>query len=670
MSTATRMIEQGIGPWALSADGTELIRGTTSPAGRWPRQSGSWSQEPRIPLAPRKPCRAVLVGESVARGFLLDPVVTLADLCHEALDRSGQQDRVELVDLAANNLAPDQALDLCRAAAELQASVIVLYAGNNFLRSTPWLAPDTRSRTAQIFREGGYAAYLAARRQAVADAAESFCRDVRRVAAQTGVKVVVVLPAVNLLDWQSPWVVPSWLPEGRLAAWSAARARLDAMPEPTAGPGSSAAAQEEAEARLELAELLVRLDGETTPRPLEIAGRCLVELGQPDKGLELLNRALSLGADPANYDRRCPPEVSRHLRQLGAIPGFSLVDVPSRLQARFGVQAFSRDVFLDYCHHTQDSLRLVADDIAAAILSCAGITEPAETGGHGGKNGQNERRARAGQSRAAAAGRAESGAAAPHLADGYLLSALHNQHWGQCAGIVRHWISQAARTDPRAGDTLATYFAASRPDARFWLAGQQLAAQSPRLYWFLRNFSHHAVLDAEFARRALRALDAPSAAALRAVLGRMRSGLQVENAGGDGLSLLEPYWRERDGPPQEETVFTSERGPVTRYGFLTTARVPLRLDAVLAVGPGLPGGHFGIMLNDAPMHEGDMTPQWSSHEVPLPPAALRPGANELCFTWPAGSRDAEWIAETMRTLGTGPESHPLARIARLRLRAA
>jgi hypothetical protein len=150
----------------------------------------------------------------------------------------------------------------------------------------------------------------------------------------------------------------------------------------------------------------------------------------------------------------------------------------------------------------------------------------------------------------------------------------------------------------------------------------------------------------------------------------MSSGLRVEDVDGDGVSLLEPYWRERDGPLQEETVFTGERSPVTRYGFVTSGAVPLRLEAVLAAGPGLSAGHFGIRLNGGDLHVAEMTSEWRCCEVALPPAVLRPGANELDFVWPAASRDAGWIAEAMQILGIGPESHPLVRIARLRLSAA
>ena len=290
--------------------------------------------------------------------------MTLAGLCGEAFERAGRGGDLEVVDFAVNSLSPDGALKLCRAAVELGSSVIVLYVGNNFLRSTPWLEAGTRASTAEALRTGGYPNYHAARREAVSGLARRFRREMEELCAGAGVQVVVVVPAVNLLDWRSPWVAPTWLPEDELADWTATWRRLE-----TAGPEDSA----------DLARRLTELDGAATPRPLEIVGADLVRRGEVDEGLGLLEESVGVGADPANYDRRCPPEVAAELRLLGEAPGFRLVDVPVRSRERFGARAFGRHAFLDYCHHTLESFRLIADDIAGEVLTSVG--EPGASGG-------------------------------------------------------------------------------------------------------------------------------------------------------------------------------------------------------------------------------------------------------------------------------------------------
>jgi hypothetical protein len=437
MSAGGRVIEAGIGPWSLSADGSALVRQEHGYAEGWPRESGSWSPAERIEVRPGPSVRVTLVGESVARGFLLDPVVTLADLCRDAFKRVGAD--IELVDLAVNNLSPQGAVKLCRAAIELGSAAIVLYVGNNFLRSTPWLEPDQRSSTAELFQCGGYPEYLAARRRALVTLAREFRGETERLCTEAGMPLVVVVPAVNLLDWRSPWVVPAWLPAERVAEWAVTREELAALPDEDTSPDL-------ADRRSELADRLAGLDGGSTPRPLEIIGRDMVCCGRDTGGLELLTEAVGVGADPAHYDRRCPLEVATELRLLGATPGFRLVDVPARAQQRWGSRAFGKDVFLDYCHHTSESLGAVAGDIAVEVAAAIGAPV------------------------SGVPARSEPDLPADRLAECYLLSALHNQHWGQSAATVQHWIAAALRTDRSSVDNLVSYFAMSVPTALFWLS--------------------------------------------------------------------------------------------------------------------------------------------------------------------------------------------------------
>ncbi|MEU0472353.1 hypothetical protein ACFW5S_20135 [Streptomyces olivaceus] len=637
MGTFRRILDEGFGPWALSEDGTCLVRRDDRPPGEFPRQSGCWSRDEQIPVEPRKPFRVAVVGESVARGFLLDPVVTLPDLCRTAFQEAGLDDRLELVDFTVNGLSAAGAAKLCQAAAELRCAMIVLYVGNNFPRSTPWLDdPETRQDAARTFADRGYADYLAARREAMTAFARDFCQEVEEVCRTAGIPLVVVVPATNQLDWHAPWVVPTWLPENRLAEWTATRRRLD---EPADGD-----AAEDPARRLALAERMTALDGGTTARPMEIAGRSLVRLGREAEGVALLSRAVSTGADPANYERRCPAEVADELRLLGRAAGFRLVDVPALTRERYGIGALGQEIFLDYCHHTLASLREVAADIVAEI--CAGLgLEPAP--------GWPER-----------LGRAVS-PPAREMATAYLLSALHNQHWGQSADVVEHWLRCAVQTDPTCVEDLATYFTMSLPEAQFWLLGDSLAARTDRMYWFLKNFSHLPVLDARFAERALRSLPEDGGQRLAKELDALWRELRVEQRG--DVNLLDTFWRERDSGPRPFTVVAGEDVPVSRYGFVTSGELPLTLDVVLAAGPGIRGGRFDMRLNGRPCHVGDVTAEWRHERIVLPASLLRAGVNELTYTWTTAGRDPDVATAAVSTFGTGPENQDLVRLARMRL---
>lgn len=636
MSGSHAVLAGGIGPWSLSDDGRALIRRGDPPSTAWPRQGGSWSTVDHISVRPERTHRVALVGESVARGFLIDPVVNPAGLCRTELRAAGVESDVELLDFGVNNLAPSGALTLCRAAVELGSSVIVVYVGNNFLRSTPWLAQDTRAMLADTLDTEGYAAYLAARESAAAEVARRFRAELTDTCAAAGVRLIVVVPAVNVLDWQSRWVVPTWLPGDRVTEWMAAYRQLSELSD-----------EEDAAQRLALARRLVELDGGCTPRPLEVLGRELVRCGQEDDGFALLDKAMSVGADPAAYDRRCPAAVAGELLQAAEAPGVRLVDVPALLRERFGARAFGKDVFLDYCHHTPESLHVVVHAITGEILASIGHADavrPEPT--------------------------VPVAYAAPNeLAVSYLLAALHNQHWGQSAGTVRHWIGEALRADPACVDCVTGYFAMSTPETRFWLAPSRLAEKWERIYWFLRNFSEQPVLDRAFAARCLqRSEDLPAVhAGLRAELEGIWRPLGVEEL--REVDLLDPFWRDRDGPPQPAAVYTGEKGLVGRYGFIATGDVDLRLDVVVTLGPGLRPGDLVIRLNGHTCATATVPSGWLMQTVTLPSALLNRGANELVMSWPATSREPGTVRSMIRELGIGPENLDLVRIARLRVRA-
>jgi len=116
-------------------------------------------------------------------------------------------------------------------------------------------------------------------------------------------------------------------------------------------------------------------------------------------------------------------------------------------------------------------------------------------------------------------------------------------------------------------------------------------------------------------------------------------------------------------------VFVGERRPLSCVAFVSAATVNLRLELVVTAGYGLPGGPFEIEFNGWKCYTGTVTEDWERHTVELPAAALRTGANELRYQWPAGGRAPRKVAAAMTDLGLGPESLDLIRIARMTVTA-
>src|SRR5580698_3343103 len=75
--------------------------------------------------------RILLIGESVARGYLYDPQFTCAMALEKVLHAQMGQDAVEVIDLARTNLG-FEVQDLAVAALELEPDAVVIFSGNNW----------------------------------------------------------------------------------------------------------------------------------------------------------------------------------------------------------------------------------------------------------------------------------------------------------------------------------------------------------------------------------------------------------------------------------------------------------------------------------------------------------------------------------------------------------
>src|SRR5215510_8007056 len=80
--------------------------------------------------------RVLLIGESVARGFLYDPEFAPAFALEKILEPHFGDEGIEVIDLARTNLGY-QVSELAIAALQLQPDIVILFAGNNWNVSDP-----------------------------------------------------------------------------------------------------------------------------------------------------------------------------------------------------------------------------------------------------------------------------------------------------------------------------------------------------------------------------------------------------------------------------------------------------------------------------------------------------------------------------------------------------
>jgi hypothetical protein len=146
-----------------------------------------WADIERIP--PKAGPRVVLIGESVARGYLFDPAVTPARLLEAALG-------VEVVDLARTDLVPAMLTSLVEALTGFEPDVVVLFAGNNWTQLV--FEIEELTEIAGAFRAGGVDAARVVYQRLLGQRARETLAAVRRLVEAP---LYVVVPQFNLGDW-------------------------------------------------------------------------------------------------------------------------------------------------------------------------------------------------------------------------------------------------------------------------------------------------------------------------------------------------------------------------------------------------------------------------------------------------------------------------------------
>jgi hypothetical protein len=283
-----------------------------------------WADIDRIPRKTGR--RVALVGESVARGYLFDPDVTLAKMMSASLG-------VEVLDLARTDLSAPQLPLVFDALPTLEPDAIVLFAGNNWNGIRFEL--EELELLARAIRQGGFAecrrtflTLIRARARATLDA----------IAARLeSTPLCVVVPEFNLRDWRSE-------PSALVPALADTVRWLDAS-------------------EYRRVEEMIALDQGTSAESQQLAAEIALARGD----LPQARRCFEAARDVAcglmiPHSPRCPAVVQEELRAAANRYGFLLVDLP-----RLFEPLPDRRVFLDYCHLTGEGLQRAASAIAETI---------------------------------------------------------------------------------------------------------------------------------------------------------------------------------------------------------------------------------------------------------------------------------------------------------------
>jgi hypothetical protein len=584
-----------LGVWKLLEDGALERDGAM--ASEW----RSWADVHRIP-AKRRP-RVVLIGESVARGYLYDPELTPAGVLQQHLDRALGGQGVEVVDLARMDLSLRGLVDLVERVDLLDPDAIVVWAGNNWTDLHRELSSGDYAVLAAALRDGGPVALRTAfLERCVRPRGESALDAMAATSTRLDVPVVCVVPEFNLLDWCEPDVTLHLAaPRGR---WLEARVAAEAA--------WTSGRHEEC---LRLADEWTALSEGTSPAAHRLAGLALLETGRPGAARVRLESARDAACGVlVPQAPRCPRVVQDLMRCGGAERGFAVIDLPTVLGRE---RLPDRHLFLDYCHLTLRGIVLAAGAVAVEVTRLLGGGE-------------------------AVCGEPAVSPPAPAVeATAHFMAAVHNAHYPQPGEIVDHHCLRAVGLWPDVGGLMLALLDAERRRAPAWMCRSFATLQRSRIVRRclvadvdLRN--KHS--DVDLVSSIARALDrvGPDGAAQA-----MQTWVEEHGDPQRPVDLLDHWhrpasFRERVGDSfWPSTSYYRAFEPVSRFSLVRSEATGLELDVTCRVPEsGGPRRTARVAVNGHPVAEVAVTGAWARHRVSIDGSLVRAGCNEVVIDWP------------------------------------
>ncbi len=569
--------------------------------------------------------RICLFGESVAAGYLYAPHLTPASVLSHQLRLADTEQAYEVIDLARTNETIDGLTSTVGRALQLNPDLIVVFAGNNWtLLETPEVSPYIPALLSRVgygkaLQRNGLLGPIEQASRQLLHKSSTFLGELAAIASGRNIPVVLVLPEVNLADWENRQPV-AWLPGFGARDWYRHYHRaLDHL------------ARERWDEATQAAGRMIDLDGYTCPSSQRVLAKARMGAGDRE-GARQASRA---EIDANQYPTLCflgtpqaTPLIQGILERSALHYGFSLVDLRRRFQDWMPRQLPGRRLFLDYCHLTAEGMHVAMAGVASEVVRLLSQTP----------------RRPDWMQLAQTIPRQEISAAAESTT--FLGAAIHNAHRlltvGAKAPILEYWCRQALQLSPGVQDAMLNLIALRLGPGQELHRGHLRNLESE----FTLGFQHglrYPHLDAELIRTILSLLsqgdDRPD---LDEVLDRRaRDGVAVDLA--SPRNLWEPVERfypeviaSQDPPP---AAFYRSAWPTSSFALLSRQGRDLKLEITArlpTIDPDNPpsGLPVRVLVNGAPAAGFSSCGQWQKTNLNLPAKLLAPGLNQLTLLWP------------------------------------
>lgn len=304
--------------------------------------------------------RVVLLGESVARGYLYDPYYTVAGELEAILNGVGGLENTEVIDLARISIGMDDLLEVLHSCTALEPDMVVIFAGNNWaFDMLGGLMEHDYERLFSIFKKDLYAGVKCFLDEKFSQIVSMFLKTVSESFVGKGVPVVFVIPEFNLKDWRSSHAehVASWLPDNGMEEWLAAKREAE-----------SALQNKKADRLRACAMRMIALNS-SNPLGHELLARYYIVTEQYTNARTCYEAARdTVIINGVITTPRCYKAIRDSILAIAPKLGIKVVDLPGIFNSELSGHLPGRTMFLDYCHLTVDGIKLAMRYTARLII--------------------------------------------------------------------------------------------------------------------------------------------------------------------------------------------------------------------------------------------------------------------------------------------------------------
>lgn len=571
-----------------------------------------WANVGRIEAKGDKP-RVVFIGESVARGYLYDPLFSSAIALQMILDNKLGKGEAEVIDLARSNLSYE-VRELALSALQLEPDVVIIFAGNNW-----WSISFPLPGEIMNFDEGepvsGVSEIRRLSEEQIKKNALRVMSDIAAEYKQRGIPLLWLIPEYNLADWRDASINAPHLAGDLNREWLELRYEAE-----------SAMRDGDFDRAEQLAAGMVELDEGLCVTGLYILAECRQQAGDLDGARKYLERARDSGIwDTLRAIAPRPYSVNQQLlREELPRHNCHVIDVPALFKEYLNGGIPDRSLFIDYCHLTTEGVQVAMGAAASWVLrALKGIDAPwrSLTGPHI--------------------------APAPEVeAEASFLAAIHNAHWYQPYDVVLHHCKRALSYSRHVADLMLAYIELqTRNHTPMLMSGSDEKIHelgSPLVHHYLFR-SNGQLLD-----RVLLGAMVEALAEVEIDAGELLDGLRREehSVTDRPVNLLEYYYCASARQPHESCwmielgekrypQFYKAYGAESRFIFVGETGYPLQLSLACRLPQTAKGeDKISVEVNGRLQGELVIGRNWTTWDIAVDGETLRDGLNEVSVRWP------------------------------------